>query len=54
MAALPEVTDDLSVPAEASGVATPVVEKDIVMGEAKSGAAGGVSGAGKKKKKGKK
>ena len=57
MAALPETTEDLSAPAEGgSGIGTPVVEKDVVMGGTEKvgvpPAAGG--GGGKKKKKGKK
>jgi hypothetical protein len=54
MAALPEIAEDLSIPAEASGIATPVKKDDD--GDVKvtdiPKAAG--SGGGKKKRKGKK
>lgn len=55
MAALPDVAEDLSAPAEGSGIATPTVEKsgDMQMVDAKPGAGTG-GGGGKKKKKGKK
>lgn len=57
MAALPEVLEDLSAPAEGTGLATPRIEDDIKvggMGEGKAGGTGGGGGGGKKKKKGKK
>ena len=53
MAALPETTEDLSMPAGAEGTSTPQVDEsgDVKMG----GTAGAGAGAGgKKKKKGKK
>ncbi|KAF2794278.1 hypothetical protein K505DRAFT_242490 [Melanomma pulvis-pyrius CBS 109.77] len=53
MAALPEVAEDLSAPADIAGISTPTVEKDVKTGapvaEQKAG-----GGGGKKKKKGKK
>jgi hypothetical protein len=51
MAALPEIKEDLSVPAE-GGVATPTLEQDVQMSDAPAQKTGG--GGGKKKKKGKK
>lgn len=52
MAALPDAIEDLSAPADGTGVSTPKVEEDVKMGgvpvEGKAG------GAKKKKKKGKK
>lgn len=51
MAALPEVTEDLSAPAE-GGIATPTLEQDVQMSDAPAQKT--VGGGGKKKKKGKK
>jgi len=51
MAALPEVTEDLSAPAGGEGTSTPKIEADIKMEDAPEQKAGG---GGKKKKKGKK
>jgi len=59
MAALPEVSEDPSAPADGAGISTPKAEEDIKMGgvpaEPKASAPSGASGSGgKKKKKGKK
>ena len=51
MAALPDAIEDLSAPADGTGVSTPKVEEDLKMGGVPvEGKAGGA----KKKKKGKK
>ena len=53
MAALPEVAEDLSAPAESAGLLTPTTEKDTKLGVPAAGQTAGGTG-GKKKKKGKK
>lgn len=51
MAALPDAIEDLSAPADGTGVSTPKVEEDVKMG---GGAVDAKAGGAKKKKKGKK
>jgi hypothetical protein len=56
MAALPETTEDLSMPAGGEGTSTPQVDEggDTKMGGVPTDAKAGVGAGGKKKKKGKK
>jgi hypothetical protein len=56
MAALPETTDDLSMPAGGEGVSTPQVDEsgDVKMGGTAPDPKAGAGTGGKKKKKGKK
>jgi hypothetical protein len=55
MAALPETTEDLSMPAGGEGTSTPQVDEggDTKMGGVPTDAKAGVGAGGKKKKKGK-